>query len=113
MVYNWPPESERYRRVARFVDALFGKIGQLQQPPRHPKWKDTGLSVSVAGLERFKPAQDWLDRTQPAVTQPGPTAATAEEFRSFLVQKNGGENVSPQDTSKAYNDFLRWRAGQK
>ena len=90
MVYNWPPESERYRRVARFVDALFGKIGQLQQPPRHPKWKDTGLSVNVAGLERFKPAQDWLDKTQPAAaTQPGPTAATAEEFRSFLVQKNG------------------------
>jgi hypothetical protein len=114
MVYNWPPESERYRRVARFVDALFSKIGQLQQPPRHPKWKDTGLSVTVAGLERFKPAQDWLDKAQPAAaTQPGPTAATAEEFRSFLVQKNGGENVSQQDTAKAYNDFLRWRAGQK
>ena len=115
MVYNWPPESERYRRVARFVDALFSKIGQLQQPPRHPKWKDTGISINVAGLERFKPAQDWLDKAQPAAaaTQPGPTAATAEEFRAFLVQKNGGEPVSQQDTSKAYNDFLRWRAGQK
>ena len=114
MVYNWPPESERYRRVARFVDALFSKIEQLQQPPRHPKWKDTVISVTVAGLERFKPAQDWLDKPQPAeATQPGPTAATAEEFRSFLVQKNGGENVSQQDTAKAYNDFLRWRAGQK
>ena len=114
MTYNWPPESERYRRVARFVDALFGKIGQLQQPPRHPKWRDTAISLDVAGLERFKPAQDWLDKAQPAAaTQSGPTAATAEEFRSFLVQKNGRENVSQQDTAKAYNDFLRWRAGQK
>jgi TRAP-type uncharacterized transport system substrate-binding protein len=114
MVYNWPPESERYRRVARFVDALFSKIGQLQQPPRHPKWRDTGISLNVAGLERFKAAQDWLDKAQPAAaTQAGPTAATAEEFRSFLVQKNGGENVSQQDTAKAYNDFLRWRAGQR
>jgi TRAP-type uncharacterized transport system substrate-binding protein len=114
MVYNWPPESERYRRVARFVDALFGKIGQLQQPPRHPKWKDTGISLDVAGLERFKPAQDWLNKAPPAAAaQSGPTAATAEEFRSFLVQKNGRENVSQQDTAKAYNDFLRWRAGQK
>jgi uncharacterized protein len=115
MVYNWPPESERYRRVARFVDALFGKIGQLQQAPRHPKWKDTGISINVVGLERFKPAQDWLDKAQPAAAaaQPGPTTATAEEFRAFLVQKNGGAPVSQQETSKAYNDFLRWRAGQK
>jgi uncharacterized protein len=114
MVYNWPPESERYRRVARFVDALFSKIGQLQQPPRHPKWRDTGISLNVAGLERFKAAQDWLDKAQPAAaTQSGPTAATAEEFRSFLVQKNGRENVSQQDTAKAYNDFLRWRAEQR
>ena len=114
MVYNWPPESERYRRVARFVDALFGKIGQLQQPPRHPKWKDTVLSINVAGLERFKPAQDWLDKAQPAAApQPGPSAASAEEFRKFLVQKHGNENVSSQDAAKAYNDFLKWQAGQK
>src|ERR1700716_2590418 len=26
MVYNWPPGSERYNRVAKFVDALFTKI---------------------------------------------------------------------------------------
>ena len=114
MVYNWPPESERYRRVARFVDALFGKIGQLQQPPRHPKWKDTVISINVAGLERFKPAQDWLDKAQPAAApQPGPSAASAEEFRKFLVQKHGNENVSSQDAAKAYNDFLKWQAGQK
>jgi len=43
----------------------------LQQPPRHPKWKDTTLSINVAGLERFKPAQDWLDKAQPAAPQPG------------------------------------------
>jgi len=113
MVYNWPAESERYRRVARFVDALFSNIGQLQQPPRHPKWKDTGISVPVAGLERFKPAQDWLDRAQAATPQPATAAAPAEEFRRFLLQKNGRDNVSSQEATKAYNDFLRWRAGQK
>ena len=113
MTYNWPPESERYRRVARFVDALFGKIGQLQQPPRHPKWRDTGISLDVAGLERFKPAQDWLDRAQAATPQPATAAAPAEEFRRFLLQKNGRDNVSSQEATKAYNDFLKWQAGQK
>jgi hypothetical protein len=114
MVYNWPPESERYRRVARFVDALFGKIGQLQQPHvirngKTPDYRSASPGWNVSSRRR-------TGSTKPSrrqATQAGPTAATAEEFRSFLVQKNGGENVSPQDTSKAYNDFLRWRAGQR
>ena len=67
MVYNWPEQSERYRRTARFVDALFNKIDILQSPPRHPKWRDTVLSASVPGLIRFKAAQQWLDDAQEAV----------------------------------------------
>jgi uncharacterized protein len=112
MVYNWPPESERYRRVARFVDAMFGNIAKLQQPPRHPKWRDTAISVNVSGLERFKPAQDWLDRAQSA-TSPGPTSSKTEEFGRFLVQRNGPANASPEDTDKLYNEFLQWRAGRR
>ena len=110
MVYNWPAESERYRRVARFVDALFSNIGQLQQPPRHPKWKDTVISVNVAGLERFKPAQDWLDKAQ--ATAPPSSATTGEEFRRFLQQKEG-RDTSSQEAAKVYNDFLKWQAGQR
>lgn len=117
MVYNWPQQSERYRRVARFVDALFDKIETLQEPPRHPKWRDTVISAAVPGLQRFKPAQDWLDaRTGGAAggsgALPGATPVRAEEFRRFLVQKNGGANVSNAQASKLYNDFLRWRDGQ-
>jgi TRAP-type uncharacterized transport system substrate-binding protein len=111
MVYNWPPESERYKRVTRFVDALFDNIKQLQQPPRHPKWRDAAISASVPGLVRFKAAQDWLDRTQ-AAAPPGPTPAGAEEFRRFLVERSGGRNVSAEDAAKLYDQFLR-RQGQK
>src|SRR6185312_16302596 len=35
-VFNWAPGSERYTRVARFVDALFSKIDEFYKPPRHP-----------------------------------------------------------------------------
>jgi TRAP transporter TAXI family solute receptor len=108
MVYNWPPESERYRRMTRFVEALFDKIDRLQSPPRHPKWKDTVLSASVAGLERFKPAQDWLDRYW-AHTPTKPITGGAEPRRNPPA-----EHVSnpPQGSAKLYNDFLRWRDGQ-
>jgi uncharacterized protein len=112
MVYNWPPESDRYRRMARFVDALFDKIDILQKPPRHPKWKDTVISASVLGVERFKPAQDWLDRHW-AHAPMKPTPGGAEAPRNPPMENTSGKNGSPQDSAKLYNDFLRWRDGQR
>jgi hypothetical protein len=35
-VYNWPPNTDHYRRLVRFIDAFFGKITTLQQSPFHP-----------------------------------------------------------------------------
>lgn len=64
MVYNWPTDNERYARVAKFVDALFSKIDQLQQPMRHPKWRETSITATVPGLQRFKAAEDWLQKHQ-------------------------------------------------
>jgi len=63
--FNWRPGSPRYHRVARFVDELFGRADKLQAPGFDPKWKDVNLTTRVPGLERFQPAQDWLDRASP------------------------------------------------
>lgn len=63
--FNWRPESPRYRRVARFVDELFSRIDKLQSPGFDPKWKNVDLKTRVPGLERFKAAQEWLDRASP------------------------------------------------
>jgi TRAP-type uncharacterized transport system substrate-binding protein len=64
--FNWRPGSERYRRVARFVDELFGGVNKLKTPGFDPKWKDVNLSTQVPGLERFQAAQEWLDRASPS-----------------------------------------------
>src|SRR5450432_130952 len=64
--FNWRPGSERYRRVARFVDELFGGVDKLKTPGFDPKWKDVNLSTKVPGLERFQAAQEWLDRSNSA-----------------------------------------------
>ena len=63
--FNWRPESRRYRRVARFVDELFGRVDKLQSPGFDPKWKDVNLKTRAPGLERFQAAQEWLDRANP------------------------------------------------
>src|SRR5256886_3175654 len=61
--FNWRPDSPRYRRVARFVDQLFGHIDRLRSPGFDAKWKDVNLSASAPGLEGFRAAQEWLVRS--------------------------------------------------
>jgi hypothetical protein len=63
---NRRPASPRDHRVARFVDELFSRTDKLQAPGFDPKWKDVNLTIRVSGLERFQPAQEWLDRANPA-----------------------------------------------
>ena len=60
VAYNWPENSERYRKVARFVDAFFSKIDDFQKPPRHPKWSESSIVAAIPGWQRFKAADDWL-----------------------------------------------------
>jgi TRAP-type uncharacterized transport system substrate-binding protein len=61
IAYNWRSNTDRYRRVARFVDNLFGRIDKLQAPGFDAKWKDINLNAEVPGLARFRAAQEWLD----------------------------------------------------
>jgi TRAP-type uncharacterized transport system substrate-binding protein len=61
--FNWRPDSPRYRRVARFVDELFDHVDRLRAPGYDAKWKDVNLAANAPGLERFRAAQDWLDRS--------------------------------------------------
>jgi TRAP-type uncharacterized transport system substrate-binding protein len=60
--YNWPIGSNRYQRVARFTDRLFGRIDGLQVAGFDPKWKTVNVAATVPGLARSPAAQDWLDR---------------------------------------------------
>jgi TRAP-type uncharacterized transport system substrate-binding protein len=61
VAFNWPTTSNRYDRVARFVDHLFSRIDKLQGPGFDPKWKSINLNGTVPGLTRFPAAQAWLD----------------------------------------------------
>jgi len=96
MVYAWPEGSERYNRVAKFVNALFSKIGELQQPPRHPKWRETFIDASVPRLHRFKAAEDWLAANVPgreaAIKRDAPIAGKLQQNRAEL-----------------FKEFLEWR----
>jgi TRAP-type uncharacterized transport system substrate-binding protein len=59
-VYNWPANTDRYRRVARFVQYFFDRFEQFKQPPFHPKWNEINLASSLPGWTRFKAAEELL-----------------------------------------------------
>jgi uncharacterized protein len=63
-VYNWQKGSDRYNRIARFVDAFFSNFDKFQKGGRHPKWKEVNLAANVPGWIRFQAAQEWLDRNE-------------------------------------------------
>jgi TRAP-type uncharacterized transport system substrate-binding protein len=62
-VFNWPKASARYTNVAKFVDALFDHISELQKPPHHPKWREVNLAAKAPGWQQFPAAQEYVNRT--------------------------------------------------
>jgi hypothetical protein len=52
--FNWPENSERYHRMANFVNVFFSKLDEFRKPPRHPKWKEASRIAVIPGWTRFK-----------------------------------------------------------
>src|SRR5262245_15018419 len=108
-VFNWPEGSDRYKKVARFTDAFFGRFSELQKPGFHPKWKDVNLAAQVPGWTRFKPAQEWLDRA--AAQQRGVDADLRSSFGSYL-KRRGINDLGARSESELFQQFLEWRRGK-
>jgi TRAP-type uncharacterized transport system substrate-binding protein len=107
-VFNWPKNTDRYRRVQRFVEALFTKWDKFGQPPRHPKWRDVNLAATVPGWTRWSPAQDMLARLQPATT--ANAQAGVGDFDAFLkTQGSVTANMSQQQRESLFRQFLEWQ----
>ena len=70
VAFNFPVKSNRYERLARFVESLFSRVDKLQQPGFDQKWRTINLAATVPGLTRFPAAQAWLDREPCAATNP-------------------------------------------
>jgi uncharacterized protein len=107
VAYNWPHNHERYRRIAKFVDAFFGKFEQFHKAPRHPRWKAVNLAAELKGWTRLKAAQDWLDRA-PA-QRPGPRG-----IDTVLARRQAARAApdSPAEQERLFQQFLEWSKNQ-
>jgi hypothetical protein len=104
--YNWAPNTERYRKLALFVDAFFTKFPAFQNPPFHPKWKEVSLSAPLAGWQRLPSAQQWLDRH-------GIAPVARDRFEAFLKQSPAAAELkSDADRQALFKQFQSWEAEQ-
>jgi TRAP transporter TAXI family solute receptor len=104
--YNWAPNTERYRKLALFVDAFFTKFPAFQNPPFHPKWKEVSLSAPLAGWNRLPSAQQWLDRH-------GIEPVARDKFETFLKQSPAAAELkSDADRQALFKQFQNWEAEQ-
>jgi TRAP transporter TAXI family solute receptor len=104
--YNWAPNTDRYRKLALFVDAFFTKFPTFQNPPFHPKWKEVSLSAPLADWQRFPAAKQWLD-------QHGVAPVARSKFDEFLKQNQpAGKPPSDADKDALFKQFQAWQAEQ-
>jgi TRAP transporter TAXI family solute receptor len=104
--YNWTPNTERYRKLALFVDAFFTKFPTFQNAPFHPKWKEVSLSAPLAGWNRFPGAQQWLD-------QHGIQPIARNRFDEFLKQNPvTAKAASDPDKEALFKQYQAWEADQ-
>ncbi len=102
-VYNWPPNTERSRKLALFVDAFFTKFAALQNPPFHPKWKEVSLSAPLAGWNRLPLAQQWLDKHG--------VEPLKRRFEAFQQENPAAANIkSEADKEALLRQFQAWDA---
>jgi TRAP transporter TAXI family solute receptor len=109
IAYNWPAETDRYRRVKKFVEAFFKKFDGFLEPSRHPKWRSVNLASTLPGWNRFDIAETL------ALTQ-APTAAvtpTQASFEKFLEDKGPLTNATSGDREKLFSEFMEWAASRQ
>jgi TRAP-type uncharacterized transport system substrate-binding protein len=112
-VFNWPKNTDRYRKVQRFVESFFTKFEQFQTPPRHPKWRDVNLAATVPGWTRWSVAEEMLQRLRQAngvTAQP----AAAADFAAFLREKGvSGVQPSSDQRDALFREFLQWQQARQ
>jgi TRAP transporter TAXI family solute receptor len=107
IAYNWPKGSDRYRRIAKFVDTFFSHFAQFQKPPRHPKWREVNLAAKLPGWKRFDAAEEWLQRHH--------EVANREQFDHFLATRVDGVAAITTEAQRErlFEEFMKWTRAQE
>ena len=110
-VFNWARNTDRYRRVERFVERMFTKWDKFREPPRHPKWRDVNLAATVPGWNRWVVADEMLKRIRPKDVADAQVASS--DFSTFLRASGSAANLTQEQREALFREFLQWREKQR
>ena len=107
--FNWPRDSIRYDKIAKFVERLFSKWDEFLKEPRHPKWREVNFAATLEGWQRSPLAQSWIDRAT-ATTD----SASRSHFDAFIAQAGGTRDtpVSEAERADLFRAFIQWNKGR-
>jgi uncharacterized protein len=107
--YNWPRDTDRYRRVATFIDAFFAKFPEFQKPARHAKWKEANINSALRGWKRFPAAEEWLARNADKQVS---TSNTAIDPGIVRAQAAKAAPNDPAAQERLFQEFMEWAKSQ-
>jgi TRAP transporter TAXI family solute receptor len=108
-VYNWPRESDRFRRVSRFIDYYFERFERFHQPPYHPKWKTINLAAKVPGWTRYWVVEEKLKQIAAAKPKPAPVRIDPQLARQQAAR---AAPADPAEQERLFQKFLEWSKTQ-
>jgi len=106
IAYNWPKNTDRYRRVETFINTFFPRIAEFAQPPHHVKWREVNLGATLDGWTRLESAQAWLN-----ANKENAVAAERSQFKSFLASRGSNPERSAEAAAQAdrlFEEYLKW-----
>jgi TRAP-type uncharacterized transport system substrate-binding protein len=112
IAYNWSPGSERYRKIEKFVNALFPKIDNLRRPPHHPVWNDVNVAAELRGWQRFPAAQQWLDRRNAEAAASKKAPPPGVDLKQAATQAAKAAPHDPAEQERLFREFLEWTRKQ-
>jgi TRAP-type uncharacterized transport system substrate-binding protein len=106
IAYNWPKDSDHYRKIAKFVAALFPRIAALQTPSHHAKWREVNLAATLPGWTRFSAATDWLAQYHE------PVETERERFDRFVSTRGAAAAGASEDRERLFREYRQWSDAQ-
>ena len=107
-VYAWPENTDRYRKVANFVNRFFDSIEKFMLEPRHPRWRDVNLAAEVPGWTRFKAAEQWLEKNKVRLSSVSSMRPAFEKFVQDFAKKDDSVRLNSEQTEALVTEFMKW-----
>jgi TRAP-type uncharacterized transport system substrate-binding protein len=118
-VYNWPPNSERRRKIENFVQAFFRQMDELRFPPHHPKWREVDIDKSVPGWTRFASAEQWIAGEHAGNREDSGKSGSTQAPGTNAPPSAGSDEGAPTSTLDSeqrealFRGFLEYQKNQK